>query len=98
VVLGDQPQIEEKTVREMLDLYHLEKPFLIVPSFNMRRGHPWLIEKSLWPDIQGMIPPFTMRYFFQLHHPMIRYIDVDTSSVLSDLDTPEDYENNRPDA
>jgi molybdenum cofactor cytidylyltransferase len=96
VVLGDQPQIETGTVREMLDLYRREKPPLAVPSYNMRRGHPWLIEKSLWPDILNLTPPATMRDFFQQHHTMISYLEVDTASVLSDLDTPEDYEKNRP--
>jgi molybdenum cofactor cytidylyltransferase len=96
VVLGDQPQIEERTVRNMLDLYHQEKPALIVPSYNMRRGHPWLIEKKLWPEIQTMAPPATMRVFFQQHNQIIRYLEVDTASVLSDLDTPVDYEKNKP--
>jgi molybdenum cofactor cytidylyltransferase len=96
VVLGDQPQIEESTVRDILDLYRREKPDLIVPSYNLRRGHPWLIEKKLWPDILNMAPPATMRDFFQQHHQMIRYLQVDTASVLSDLDTPQDYEKNKP--
>ncbi len=96
VVLGDQPQIEESTVREMLELYQREKPAVIVPSYHMRRGHPWLIEKKLWPDIQNMAPPATMREFFQQHSQIIRYLEVDTASVLSDLDTPEDYAKNKP--
>jgi len=96
VVLGDQPQIEVKTVSEMIKLYRQEKPPLIVPSYNMRRGHPWLIEKSMWPDIQTLTPPATMRAFFRQHHKVIRYLKVDSASVLSDLDTPEDYEKNRP--
>ncbi len=96
VVLGDQPQIEESTVRDILDLYQREKPALIVPSYHMRRGHPWLIEKKLWPDIQNMAPPATMRDFFQQHSQTIRYLAVDTASVLSDLDTPEDYAKNKP--
>jgi len=96
VVLGDQPQIQAGTVREMLDLYRREKPLLAVPSYIMRRGHPWLIEKSLWPDIKNLTPPATMRDFFQQHHPIIRYMEVDSASILSDLDTPEDYEKNKP--
>jgi molybdenum cofactor cytidylyltransferase len=96
VALGDQPQVEEKTVSSMLDLYRQEEAPLIVPSFKMRRGHPWLIEKSLWMDIQKLNPPATMRDFFQQHNQLIRYLDVDTASVLNDLDTPEDYEMNKP--
>jgi molybdenum cofactor cytidylyltransferase len=96
VVLGDQPQIEATTVKGMIALFQQEQPPLIVPSFNMRRGHPWLIEKSLWNGIQTLTPPATMRDFFQQHNQLIRYLEVDSSSVLSDLDTPEDYEKNRP--
>jgi molybdenum cofactor cytidylyltransferase len=96
VVLGDQPQIEERTVRDMIDLYRQEKPLLIVPSFNMRGGHPWLIEKRLWPDIQALTPPDTMRNFFHRHSNLIRYLEVNSSSILNDLDTPEDYDKNKP--
>jgi len=96
VVLGDQPQIEEKTVKGMLDLFRREKSPLIVPSYQLRRGHPWLIEISLWPEIKNLTPPATMRDFFQQHNSMIRYLEVNTASVLSDLDTPEDYQKNRP--
>jgi molybdenum cofactor cytidylyltransferase len=96
VVLGDQPQIEERTVRDMIDLFHQEKPLLIVPSFNMHRGHPWLIERYLWADIQTIKPPETMRNFFHRHSDLIRYLEVDSPSILSDLDTPENYEKNKP--
>ena len=96
VVLGDQPQIEVKTVRDMIDLYLQEKPLMIVPSFNMRRGHPWLIEKSLWPDIKKLAPPATMRDFIYQHNKLIRYLEVESPSVLNDLDTPEDYEKDKP--
>ena len=96
VVLGDQPQIEMKTITDIIDLYRREKPYFIVPSFKMRRGHPWLIEKSLWPQILRLDPPATMREFFHQHDRLIRYLEVDSSSVLSDLDTPEDYQKNKP--
>ncbi len=96
VVLGDQPQIEERTVRDMINLFRREHPLLIVPSFNMRSGHPWLIEKQLWPEIQALTPPDTMRKFFHQHRDFIRYMEVDSSSILSDLDTPEDYEKYKP--
>ena len=96
VVLGDQPQIEEETVRDMINLFYQEEPRLIVPSFNKRRGHPWLIEKRLWPELLRRTPPATMRDFFDTHKEMIRYLEVDSSSVLSDMDTPQDYEGNKP--
>jgi len=96
VTLGDQPQIHEKTVVALIDLYHLKKAPMILPSYEMHRGHPWLIDRSLWPDILKLDFPATMRDFFRQYNQSITYLEVDSASVLSDLDTPEDYEKNKP--
>jgi len=90
-VLGDQPQMEEWVVREVLKIYAMERPNLIVPSYQMRRGHPWLIRKPLWSSLLALKSPATMRDFLEMHQKDIKYFEVDTSSVLKDLDTPEDY-------
>ncbi len=96
VVLGDQPQLEGETVSGMVNLYLQEKAPLIVPSYRMRRGHPWLIGRGLWDEILHLAPPETMRDFFRKHADRIRYVEVNSPSVLSDLDTPEDYEKSKP--
>jgi molybdenum cofactor cytidylyltransferase len=92
MALGDQPQIQESTVRTILELYWREQPALIVPSYNMRRGHPWLVARSLWIDILDMRAPLTARDFLRAHERDIKYAEVNTSTVLMDLDTPHDYE------
>lgn len=91
VALGDQPQILEGTVRTLLDAYqHTDFP-LIVPSYHMRRGHPWIIARTLWGELLSIQPPETPRDFLRSHTAQILHVDVDTSTVLADLDTPEDY-------
>ena len=57
----------------------------------MRRGHPWLIAKELWDEVLQMSPPGSMRDFLNNHKNDILYMDVNTPSILQDLDTPEDY-------
>jgi len=94
--LGDQPQVEERSVRLLRDAYLQTQSPLIVPSFKMRRGHPWLAAKSLWSEILAMHSPQTPRDFLNAHAQDIQYIDVDTSSILADLDTPEEYRAARP--
>ncbi|MEJ2600834.1 MAG: nucleotidyltransferase family protein [Anaerolineales bacterium] len=96
VVLGDQPQIELDTVRAILERYRLRRAPLVVPSFKMRRGHPWLVERRLWRAILDLGPDKTMRDLLNMHADQIDYIKVDTPSVLRDLDTPEDYEREHP--
>jgi molybdenum cofactor cytidylyltransferase len=94
--LGDQPQVQEKNVRLICEEYRRSKSSLIVPSFQMRRGHPWLVTRSLWSEILALKQPESPRDFLNRHTDEIHYVTVDTPSVLADLDTPEDYQKSRP--
>jgi molybdenum cofactor cytidylyltransferase len=96
VALGDQPQIESGVVQAVLDAYHLSKAALVVPSYKMRRGHPWLIARSLWPEVQNLLSGNTLRDLLNAHTEQLHYLDVKTSSILQDLDTPQDYQREQP--
>jgi molybdenum cofactor cytidylyltransferase len=96
LVLGDQPQIEAGVIRQILSAYYETGNELIVPSYQMRRGHPWLVGRGLWPDILSLEPPANMRDFFSRKNAQIYYVTVETASVLKDIDTPEEYERQRP--
>jgi molybdenum cofactor cytidylyltransferase len=95
VALGDQPQIETRVVRNVVGRYREKHADITVPSYQMKRGHPWLIHKRLWPEILALHAPQTMRDFLNAHAQSIDYLVVDTGTILMDLDTPEDYQNQR---
>ncbi len=94
--LGDQPQVEERSVRSICERYRENKPSLIVPSFQMRRGHPWLVARPLWDEILEMKPPASPRDFLNKHAHEIEYMEINSESILADLDTPEDYQKSKP--
>ena len=94
--LGDQPQVQEKTVHLICDIFQESGASLIVPSFQMRRGHPWLVARPLWKEILALKPPESPRDFLNRRAGDIQYVDVETSSILADLDTPEDYQRSHP--
>jgi molybdenum cofactor cytidylyltransferase len=96
ICLGDQPQVEVGSVQAVLQEYESAGASLIVPSYQMKRGHPWLVGRELWNEILEMKPPETPREFLNRHAKEIKYINVDTSDILADLDTPEDYLKSRP--
>jgi molybdenum cofactor cytidylyltransferase len=62
----------------------------------MRRGHPWLIARELWDEVLQMRAPESMRDFLNTHKTDIFYIELDTPSILQDLDTPADYLKYKP--
>ena len=93
--LGDQPQVQVGTVHLICESFHEHRYKLIVPSFQRRRGHPWLVERSMWEELIEMKSPQTPRDFLNAHANVIHYVDVETPTVLADLDTPQDYQNSQ---
>jgi len=96
IVLGDQPQVQEGSVRAVVHRFIETESNLVVPSFQMRRGHPWLVARPLWDEIPQMKSPQSPRDFLNSHASEIEYVDVDNPSILADLDTFEDYLKSRP--
>jgi molybdenum cofactor cytidylyltransferase len=94
--LGDQPQVQESSVRLVIEAYHQSGASIVVPSFKMRRGHPWMAARTHWEEILGMRSPESLRDFLNNHSEYINYVEVDNDSILQDLDTPDDYLKSRP--
>lgn len=96
ICLGDQPQVKERTVRSVCEAFLHNKARIVVPSYEMQRGHPWLIARPLWDEFLALKPPRTPRDFLKKHAGKIQYVTVDTPSIIEDLDTPEDYLKYKP--
>jgi molybdenum cofactor cytidylyltransferase len=106
VALGDQPQMRLKVVHDVVRAYQQTRAPLVFPSYRMRRGHPWIISRLLWPlllalpDSQAMssqpAPQRTLRDLLAPYADQICYVEVEDDSILRDLDTPADYRMERP--
>lgn len=94
VALGDQPMIERAVIAAVVEQFEQSGSGLVVPSYQRRRGHPWLVRRGLWPRLLEMRPDQTMRDF--LNGNEITYVNVNSPGVLKDLDTPEDYKDQKP--
>jgi molybdenum cofactor cytidylyltransferase len=96
IVLGDQPQIEAHVVEAILLRYKFKHDKIIIPSYMMHRGHPWLLDRALWQGVIDLKPPDSLRDFLNQNVESIYYLIVDTISVIHDIDTPTDYEQFKP--
>ncbi len=95
VGLGDQPQVRPETIRDIFAAYIHSRSPLVVPSFQQRRGHPWLVARSFWQEILELPASSTPRQFLQEHAGDTEYVPAD-ESILQDLDTFEEYKRLRP--
>jgi molybdenum cofactor cytidylyltransferase len=93
--LGDQPQLSLGAARKVVSTFESTGAHLLVPSYNLRRGHPWLVQRDLWGELLSLKAPETLRNFLNSHAREILYVATD-QTILKDLDTPEDYQRERP--
>lgn len=93
--LGDQPQVREKTVQVICSAFVQTGYPLVIPSYQNRRGHPWLAARPIWPKILALPLSTTPRHFLNTYVGQVKYVDAD-ESILQDLDTPEDYARMQP--
>jgi molybdenum cofactor cytidylyltransferase len=93
--LGDQPQMQVATVAALLAAGATAGWMrLVVPSYQMRSGHPLLLPRWVWPAV--LAAPDHLRSVMAAHRAAIDYVSVDTPTILADLDTPEDYAREQP--
>jgi molybdenum cofactor cytidylyltransferase len=92
IILGDQPFLKAGTINSLLDLYYDQPRKIIIPSYKMRRGHPWLLDCSLKNEILDLVEPENIRDLLIRNESEISYLVVDDPAILEDMDSPEDYE------
>lgn len=95
VVLGDQPRIQPRVIYDILKTYAEGGGDIIIPSYEMRRGHPILIARRYWGEIMALPRDGAPRDVINKYAHRITYVNVDTDSVLRDVDTPDDYQRER---
>ncbi|MDZ4669370.1 MAG: selenium cofactor biosynthesis protein YqeC [Phototrophicales bacterium] len=95
VVLGDQPRLNARVLNDLQMHYAEHGGDLLIPSFQMRRGHPILIGRKYWHEILMLNDKSTLRDFIIKHEAHIQYIPVESDSILRDVDTPQDYADER---
>jgi molybdenum cofactor cytidylyltransferase len=93
VVLADQPAITPEIIDRLIDSFRQVQPgkSIVAPSFRGRRGHPVLFGRKYREEFGGLTGEVGGREILARHPEDILLLEVDTDSVLIDLDTPEDY-------
>ena len=64
---------------------------IVVPSFDMRRGHPALLDRSLVAELRRLPPDAPIHQVIRAHERELEHVVVDRPWVRMDMDTPEDY-------
>ena len=92
IALGDQPSVTTKLVNEIVRCYSETRERIIIPEYNGKRGHPLLLSTTFINEILTNFDDVGLRGLLRVHENEIYGMNVSDSSVISDMDYPEDYQ------
>jgi len=92
VWLGDQPSIPSSVADQVIETYRRTKKGIVVPVYNNERGHPVLIDIKYKKEIETLNPAIGLRQLVYNHPQDTVEVKVDTASILRDIDSVDDYE------
>src|SRR5262249_4319992 len=93
LVPADHPTLDAAIVKQLLKVCADDpQKRIIVPTYAGRRGHPTLIAWNQIAGMRAMSPNMGLNQYLREHPADVLEVPTDSSQVLRDLDTPEDYE------
>ena len=87
----DCPLVSEE-VLNALTMPFQNKNNICIPSYRFRRGHPPLIGASYFSEILSMKADESLRELYARHPEAVVHVEVDTETVLHNVNTPEEYQ------
>ena len=93
LVPADHPALDAAVIRQLLDA-RLKQPkaSVVIPTYQGRRGHPAVIAWKHVAGIRSLPAGNGLNAYLRCHAAETLELPVNSIHVLSDLDTPEDYE------
>lgn len=92
VALGDMPFVPPTVIDAMIAAFAPEAGrAVVVPVYQRRRGNPVLWSARFMGEFRGLTGDQGAKRLMALHGDLVYELEVDTDSVLTDLDTLEDF-------
>ena len=96
IMLGDLPGIKSGHINRIIEEHLLtnnRRSKITIPSFKGQKGNPVIWGKSFFYDLSNLDGDVGGRTLFSEHPAAINLLEMDDPWVVTDTDTPEDFEN-----
>ncbi len=92
LVPADHPTLDPGVLDELQERWDQDDCQILVPAFNQRRGHPTFFRWRFADKVAAIPSDRGLNWLLQEHADEVSELPVDRPSVITDLDTPHDYE------
>jgi molybdenum cofactor cytidylyltransferase len=91
ILPGDVAMIDTHSINKVIEAYNKRKSPIVVASHTGRRGHPILLSKELFNEIELIDEAtFGLKSVVVRHEIEVQTVETDSENVLLDIDTPQD--------
>ena len=93
LVPADHPVLSAVVLDTLIEHWNRRQCLIMVPTFDGRRGHPTFFRWKLADEVAALPPGRGLNELLKGRHQQeVCELPVDDRAVLTDLDTPADYE------
>jgi molybdenum cofactor cytidylyltransferase len=92
LALGDQPLVESRTINQLIDAFNSHDKGIAVPTHRGKRGHPIIFDIKYKAELLELEGDIGGRDIIGQHPDDVLEVAVDSESVISDIDTRDDYQ------
>jgi CTP:molybdopterin cytidylyltransferase MocA len=88
----DMPLISSRTVAALLKAFNTSSAPIVRAVHRGRHGHPVIFSRAVFAELRHADPSAGARAIVSAHAEDVVDVEIDEPAVVTDIDTPEDYE------
>jgi len=90
--LVDHPAVQGSTLDQLIEAFARGDAPLVIPRYQAKRGHPVAASRAILEEILALPAEASAKDVIHAHRSETRFLDVDDPGVITDVDSPPDYE------
>jgi molybdenum cofactor cytidylyltransferase len=92
LALGDQPSVDSQTINHLIGEFYNHDKGIAAPTYQGRRGHPIIFAIKYKEKLLELEGDIGGREIIKNHPDDVLEVAVGSESVISDIDTRDDYQ------
>ena len=92
LALADQPLVESGTINQLIDAFNRHDKGIAVPTHRGKRGNPVIFSIKYKEELLKLKGDIGGREIIKNHPDDVLEVAVDSESVITDIDTQDDYQ------